>query len=385
MSNRIHSSGNVDGGGRVGRHDWGLRAIRKAIVVGMGCRCRPMAMKKKRLGGLTVAAQGLGCSNLTGNYGTTFDEQLATSTLHRALDLGVQLLDTSDVYGASENEAFVGRALRGRHREAVVIATKFGTQGFGGLSRPGTNLGELLRGDPEYALEACEASLRRLQVEYIDLYFLHRADPNVPIEETVGGMAKLVEQGKVRFLGLCEVTAKTLRRATSVHSIAAIESEWSLWTRDIEEAVLPTARELGVGIVPYAPLGRGFLTGRIKSEADFAPNDSRRNNPRFQGENLVRNLELTRRIHALAAEKACTGAQLALAWLDHQGPDVVPIPGGDRPEYVAENVGALRIDLTEDDIARIDEALPRGAAAGDRYADMAWVAGETREQGSSTA
>ncbi len=333
-------------------------------------------MRDKRLGQLNAAAQGLGCSNLTGNYGRAFDEKVATATLHRALDLGVQLLDTSDVYGAHANEEFIGRALRGRRDEAV-LATKFGTSGFGGLVAAGSSPGQRTRGDARYASEACEASLKRLKVDHIDLYFLHRVDPKIPIEETVGGMANLVAQGKVRFLGLCEVTGDTLRRAAAVHPITALESEWSLWSRDIEESIVAVARDLGVGVIPYAPLGRGFLTGQIKEESDFGPNDGRRFSPRFQGDNFRRNLELVRQVVKMAEEKGCTSAQLALAWLDAQGPDVVPIPGADRPEYVDENVGALNVLLTKDDLGTIDQVIPRGAAAGDRYADMTWVAGET--------
>jgi aryl-alcohol dehydrogenase-like predicted oxidoreductase len=333
-------------------------------------------METKRLGSLDVAAQGLGCSNLTGNYGTTFDAALATATLHRALELGVQLLDTSDVYGAHANEEFIGIALQGR-REQAVIATKFGTLGFGGLIAPGGSTTEKMRGDALYAREACEASLGRLRTDHIDLYFLHRVDPNIPIEETIGGMAALVAEGKVRHLGLCEVTGETLRRATAVHAIAAVESEWSLWSRDIEDRLLGVARERGVGIVPYAPLGRGFLTGKIKSTSDFAPNDGRRHNPRFQGANFERNLALVRQVVEIANAKGCTPAQLALAWLDQKGTDVVPIPGGDRPEFVEENVGALQVRLTDEDLAAIEAVLPVGAAAGDRYSDMSWVAGET--------
>jgi aryl-alcohol dehydrogenase-like predicted oxidoreductase len=333
-------------------------------------------MRTKRLGNLEVAAQGLGCSSLTGNYGTTFDAALATATLQRALDLGIQLLDTSDVYGAHANEEFIGSALQGR-RDQAVVATKFGTLGFGGLVAPGGGTSKRTRGDAHYAREACEASLKRLRTDHIDLYFLHRVDPNIPIEETVGGMAALVAQGMVRYLGLCEVSPTTLRRATAVHPIAAVESEWSLWSRDIEDRLLAVARECGVGIVPYAPLGRGFLTGQIKSANDFAPNDGRRHNPRFQGANFDRNLALVRQVEALAKTKRCTAAQLALAWLDQKGSDVVPIPGGDRPEFVEENVGALQVELTSEDVVAIEAVMPLGAAAGDRYADMSWVAGET--------
>jgi aryl-alcohol dehydrogenase-like predicted oxidoreductase len=333
-------------------------------------------MRTKLLGKLEVSAQGLGCNNLTGNYGTSFDERLATATLQRALDLGVTLLDTSDVYGPYVNEEFIGRAIRGR-RGQIVVSTKFGTLGFGGLAKPGTTLEEKFRGDAPYAREACEASLRRLQIDHIDLYYLHRVDPKVPVEETVGAMADLVSAGKVRFLGLSEVSSETLRRAWTVHPISALESEWSLWSRDIEDHIVAVARELGTGIVPYAPLGRGFLTGQIRSEADFGPTDGRRTNPRFQGENFRKNLELVARVEEIAREKSCSPAQLALAWLDRRGPDVVPIPGGDRPEYVEENVRALDLDLSEADLSRIEAALPPGSAAGKRYADMSWVEGQT--------
>jgi aryl-alcohol dehydrogenase-like predicted oxidoreductase len=284
------------------------------------------------------------------------------------------------------NEEVLGRALGGR-RQGVILSTKFGTVAFGGMVAPGNFPLEQIRADPEYVASACEASLRRLETDYIDLYYLHRADPKVPIEETVGAMSKLVEQGKVRFIGLSEVAPATLRRAAAVHPIAAIENEWSLWSRDIEDETLGAARELNVGVVPYAPLGRGFLTGQIKSESDFRPGDSRRHNPRFQGENFKRNLELVARIEELARAKGCTPGQLALAWLDSRGDDVVPIPGGDRPEFVTENVGALDVALTQEDLDRIEQAMPRDAVAGDRYADMRWVGGITPTKGadSSTA
>src|ERR1700680_520702 len=336
-------------------------------------------MREKSLGRLKVSAQGLGCSHLTGNYGTEFNERVAAATLDRAFELGVQLLDTSDMYGPHTNEEFIGRVIRDR-RQQVMLATKFGTLGAGGLQAPGSTPAAMVRGDADYARQACEGSLRRLGVECIDLYYLHRVDPKVPIEETVGAMADLVASGKVRFLGLSEVSSETLRRAAKVHPISALESEWSLWSRDIETEIVATARELGAGIVPYAPLGRGFLTGRIKSEGDFGPTDGRRHNPRFQGDNFKKNLDLVRRIGGIAQEKGCTPAQLALAWLDSRGADVVPIPGGDRPEYVEENVGALEVHLTATDLRRIDQICPRGIAAGQRYADMSWVMGGTPRQ-----
>jgi aryl-alcohol dehydrogenase-like predicted oxidoreductase len=268
------------------------------------------------------------------------------------------------MYGLGENERLVGAAIAER-RDEVVLATKFGV-----VREPG---GRSINGRPEYVVRACDASLRRLGVDHIDLYYQHRVDPDVPIEETIGGMASLIEQGKVRHLGLSEASAETIRRAHAVHPITALQSEYSLWTRDAEEEILPTLRELGIGLVAYSPLGRGFLTGRVRSPDDFPDGDFRRNNPRFQGENFYANLRLVERVKELAREHDCTPGQLALAWVLHQGEDVVPIPGTKRRAYLEENVGAVEVDLSEDDLRRLDEAAPVGATAGDRYPDMSGV------------
>jgi aryl-alcohol dehydrogenase-like predicted oxidoreductase len=325
-------------------------------------------MQTRTLGaqGLQVGAIGLGCMGMSEFYGTG-DEGEAIATIHRALELGVTLLDTADMYGLGANEDLVGRAIAGR-REQVVLATKFGiVRDADDPSVRGVD------GRPEYVRSACEASLRRLRVEHIDLYYQHRVDPNVPIEETVGAMAELIQQGKVRHLGLSEAAPATIRRAHAVHPIAALQSEYSLWSRDPEAEILPTLRELGIGFVPYSPLGRGFLTGRFSSPDDFAEDDFRRHHPRFQGENFQRNLDLVERVRELAAEKEVTPGQLALAWVLHQGDDLVPIPGTKRVRYLEENVGAAEVELTAEDLRRLDEALPAGAAAGDRYADMSSV------------
>jgi aryl-alcohol dehydrogenase-like predicted oxidoreductase len=324
-------------------------------------------MRRRRLGGqgLEVSEQGLGCMGMSEFYGDT-DEQEATATIHRALELGVNFLDTADMYGPFTNERLVGRAIAGR-RDDVVLATKFGN-----LRGPnGERLG--IRGDAAYVREACEASLERLDTDRIDLYYQHRVDPEVPIEETVGAMAELVREGKVRHLGLSEASADTLRRAHAVHSITALQSEYSLWTRDLEERILPTVRELGIGFVAYSPLGRGFLSGRFRSPDDLPEGDFRRANPRFQGENFERNLQIVDRVRELAGEKDVTPAQLALAWILHRGDDIVPIPGTKRRPYLEENVAASDIDLTEDDLRRLDEAAPPGQTAGDRYPDMSPV------------
>ena len=324
-------------------------------------------MEQRTLGSaLTVSAEGLGCMGQSEFYGPT-DERRALETIHRALDLGVTFLDTSDAYGPFTNEQLVGRAIAGR-RESVAVATKFGIE-----RRPdGTRLG--VNGRPEYVRAACDASLTRLGVEVIDLYYQHRVDPQVPVEETWGTMAELVEAGKVRFLGISEAAPATIRRAHAVHPVTALQTEYSLWTRDPEDnGVLDTVRELGIGFVAYSPLGRGFLSGQIRSPESFAPDDFRRTNPRFMGENFQQNLDLVERVGEIAAEKSVTPSQLALAWVLHQGEDVVPIPGTTHPEHLEENVAALVVTLTRADLARIDEAAPRGVTAGDRYADMSTI------------
>jgi aryl-alcohol dehydrogenase-like predicted oxidoreductase len=324
-------------------------------------------MQKRKLGseGLEVSAQGLGCMGMSEFYGTA-DEGEAIATIHRALELGIDFLDTADMYGPFTNERLVGRAIAGR-RDDVVVATKFGNQ------RREDGSFVRINGTPEYVRQACEASLERLGVDHIDLYYQHRVDKTVPIEETVGAMAELVRDGKVRFLGLSEASPETIRRAHGVHPISALQTEYSLWTRDPEESVLPAVRELGIGFVAYSPLGRGFLSGQITSPEDFAEDDFRRRNPRFQGENFKRNLELVDRVREIAAEKDVTPGQLALAWLLHQGPDIVPIPGTKRVEYLEENAAASAIELTGEDLARIAEAAPVGAAAGERYPDMSTI------------
>jgi len=293
------------------------------------------------------------------------DDEESIATLHRALDLGITLFDTADMYGPYINEGLLGRALRG-HRGEIVLATKFG---FVRDSEP-SGL-RLINGKPDYVRQACEASLRRLEVDVIDIYYQHRVDPQTPIEETVGAMAELVREGKIRFLGLSEASPETIRRAHAVHPITALQSEYSLWSRDPEEGALELCRELGIGFVPYSPLGRGFLTGHIKSFEDLAPDDYRRESPRFQGENFKRNLELVRKVTEIAREKNCSAAQLALAWVMAQGEDIVPIPGTKHRKYLWENVGSLDVSLTSEDLARLDKAAPPGAASGPRYTEAA--------------
>jgi aryl-alcohol dehydrogenase-like predicted oxidoreductase len=327
------------------------------------------SMEGRRLGseGLEVSEIGLGCMGMSEFYGRA-DENEAIATIRRALDLGVTFLDTADAYGPFTNELLVGRAIAGR-RDEVVLATKFGNV----RGENGERLG--LRGDPEYVRQACDASLGRLGVDRIDLYYQHRVDPKTPIEETVGAMAELVEAGKVRYLGLSEAASATIRRAQAVHRIAALQTEYSLWSRDPEDEILPTVRELGIGFVAYSPLGRGFLSGRFRSPDDFDPDDFRRNNPRFQGENFARNLQLVERVRQIAAEKGVTAAQLALAWVLHQGDDIVPIPGTKHVSYLEQNLRALDVELSADDLARIEEAFPKGVTAGERYPDMSTVNG----------
>ncbi len=317
-------------------------------------------MQQRHLGALAVSALGLGCMGMSDFYAGR-DEAEAIATLHRALDLGVSLLDTADMYGLGANEELVGRAIRGR-RAGVVLATKFGNvRGPDGSFR-GVN------GHPDYVRSACEASLKRLGVEVIDLYYQHRVDPAVPIEETVGAMAGLVRAGKVRHLGLSEAGPATIRRAHAVHPIAALQTEYSLWSRDPEGEILATTRDLGIGFVPYSPLGRGFLTGRFRSIADLPADDWRRHNPRFQGENFAKNLEIVAAIEAMAAERGCTPGQWALAWVLAQGEDIVPIPGTKRRAYLEENLGALALTLHPAELARIDALLP--PAAGTRYPEQ---------------
>jgi len=324
-------------------------------------------METRKLGreGLEVSALGLGCMGMSEFYGAA-NEAEALSTIERALELGVNFLDTADMYGPFTNEELVGRAIKGK-RDQVVLATKFGNERRPDGSWVGVN------GKPEYVRSACDASLRRLGVDHIDLYYQHRVDPTVPIEETVGAMAELVAAGKVRYLGLSEAGAQTIRRAHSVHPITALQTEYSLWAREVEEEILPTVRELGIGFVAYSPLGRGFLTGRFKRHEEIPEDDYRRHHPRFLPENLERNLRIVEAVERLADEKGATPAQVALAWVLHKGRDIVPIPGTKRRQYLEQNLAALELDLTAEEVERLDEAAPPTAVAGDRYADMSRV------------
>jgi aryl-alcohol dehydrogenase-like predicted oxidoreductase len=316
-------------------------------------------MEQRALGGLTVSALGLGCMGMSDFYSGR-DETEAKATLHRALELGITFFDTADIYGMGDNEELVGKTLQGE-RSRIILATKFGNEFTGERKRLGVN------GKPDYVKRACEASLKRLGTDYIDLYYQHRVDPTVPIEDTVGAMAELVKAGKVRHLGLSEAGPETIRRAHKVHKISALQTEYSLWSRDPEAELLPLVRSLGIGFVPYSPLGRGFLTGAITRPDDLEADDWRRNNPRFQGENFGKNLKLVEEVKKLASSKGCTASQFALAWVLAQGEFIAPIPGTKRRKYLDDNIGAVNVRLSPDDLAKIDQIMPRDAAAGERY------------------